>query len=62
MFEIKTGRFFSFYNNPTDSNSLSGNSITEIACDKNGFIWVGTYGQGLNRIEKKSKIEYIITR
>ena len=62
MFEFKTGRFFTFYNNPTDTNRLSGNNITEIACDKKGFIWVGTYGHGLNRIEKKGKTEYIITR
>ena len=62
MFEFKTGRFFSLFNNPDDSNSLSGNNITEIACDKNGFIWVGTYGQGINRIEKRGKTEFIITR
>jgi signal transduction histidine kinase/ligand-binding sensor domain-containing protein/AraC-like DNA-binding protein len=62
MFEFKTGRFISLFNNPTDSNSLSGNNITEIACDKKGVIWAGTYGQGLNRIEKKGKTEFTITR
>lgn len=60
MFEFKTRRFFTFYNNLTDTNSLSANNITEIACDKNGFIWVETYRQGLNCIEKKKEKQNIL--
>jgi ligand-binding sensor domain-containing protein/signal transduction histidine kinase/DNA-binding response OmpR family regulator len=36
-------------------NNLSGNSITSIIQDKNGFIWIATFGEGLNKFDPKTK-------
>ncbi len=41
----------SYANNPKDSNSLSNNDIFFLHIDSSGFIWVATYGGGLNRFD-----------
>ena len=35
-------------------NSLSNNKVTAIVEDATGIIWIGTYGGGLNRWDKKT--------
>ena len=50
LYDKKDNRFIHFINNPQDSNSLSNNQVQScIYQDRNGFIWVGTWG-GLNKI------------
>ena len=44
--------FTVFKNNKKDKNSLSSNIIYDIAEDADGFIWVGTWGGGLNRYDR----------
>lgn len=41
-----------YKNNPSDIYSLSDDNIYTIFPDKKGRIWVGTYGGGLNYIDK----------
>nr|WP_162845515.1 two-component regulator propeller domain-containing protein [Labilibaculum antarcticum] len=42
------------YRNTQDSNSISGNRILSMAEDKDGFVWVGTYQNGLNKFDPKT--------
>ncbi len=50
LYDKKNNKFIHFINNPQDSNSLSNNQVQScIYQDRNGFIWVGTWG-GLNKI------------
>lgn len=45
----RTGRFVRFFHDPSDPHSLSGNEIWDLARDRSGYLWIGTYGDGLNR-------------
>jgi len=42
------------YRNDGD-NTLSNNYVTSIIQDKDGFIWIGTFGGGLNKYDPKTK-------
>lgn len=52
----KTGnyRIRRYRHNAKDPYSLSENSIYDICSDKQGRIWIGTYGGGLNLVENPS--------
>ena len=41
--------FKSFINNPNELNSLSSNDVRVIHIGKNGILWLGTFGGGLNK-------------
>ncbi|MFH1195476.1 MAG: two-component regulator propeller domain-containing protein [bacterium] len=47
-------KFVRFVNNPNDPNSISDNRVYTIYEDKQGYLWVGTFGGGLNRFDKKT--------
>jgi len=47
-YEIKVFR------NTSDPKSISGNRILSLEEDDNGFIWVGTYKNGLNRFDPRT--------
>lgn len=51
-----TLKFEVFHYEVGNSNSLRNNSILSIAEDHDGFIWVGTFGGGLNRLDKKNNL------
>lgn len=42
------------FRNTKDPHSISGNRILSMAEDQNGYIWVGTYQNGLNRFDPKT--------
>jgi signal transduction histidine kinase/ligand-binding sensor domain-containing protein len=44
--------FKNYFHDPTDKLSLSSNSISCLAIDKTGELWVGTDGGGVNRFNK----------
>ena len=46
-------QYFSF--NPKDPYSLSSNQVYNLHEDPNGRIWVGTFGKGINYIDKDVK-------
>ena len=52
----KNGRFKirHFEHDKNNPNSLSNNDIYSMTQDNEGRIWIGTYGGGLNMIEKKN--------
>jgi len=47
--------FYHYRYNPDDNTSLSYNSIYSIYEDRNGSIWVGTYGNGINMYNKLTR-------
>ena len=47
-------KFKIFRNDAKDSTTIGGNYIQDIAEDKDGYIWVGTIGGGLNRFDRKT--------
>jgi len=46
----------SYYNDPLHSTSLAYNRLQSILADRKGFIWVGTNGGGLDRLDPESGI------
>ena len=42
--------------NPFDSTSISNNNIQSICEDRNGILWIGTLGSGLNRFDRKTEL------
>ena len=53
---VKNGRysFEVFKNEKGKSNSLRNNTILTLAEDEGGFIWAGTFGGGLNRLDPRT--------
>ena len=50
------GKSFKVYkHSPDDPNSLSNNYTQTIHEDNNGNLWIGTFGGGLNKFEKKTE-------
>ena len=47
-------QFKKFFNDPSDSRSLSNNYVTNIIEDSKGRIWVATWGGGLNFFDRES--------
>jgi ligand-binding sensor domain-containing protein/signal transduction histidine kinase len=47
--------FYHYINNPDDNTSISYNSIYSFYEDRNGSMWVGTFGDGINIYNKSTK-------
>lgn len=47
-------QFTVYKNNPEDSNSLSGNFITNLYEDSEGILWIATWGGGLNSFNRET--------
>ncbi len=47
--------FTTYLHSPTDSLSISNSSIESLMCDSEGNIWVGTYGGGVNILNRKTQ-------
>jgi ligand-binding sensor domain-containing protein/anti-sigma regulatory factor (Ser/Thr protein kinase) len=46
--------FTPYFSNSKDSNSLSSNVLSDIEEDRHGNLWVGTFGKGVNKRNKKT--------
>ncbi|MBK8983615.1 MAG: hypothetical protein IPM38_15200 [Ignavibacteria bacterium] len=44
-----------FKNDPENPNTLSDNRVTGIVEDNEGFLWISTYGEGLNKFDPVTK-------
>ncbi len=52
-YDPNNDKFTSFWNDPNDSNSLSGNDITSLYLADNGDVWVGTKENGITVVNSK---------
>ena len=43
--------YVSYGNDPLNSNSLAANWVEALCAGRNGFIWIGTWGYGLDRLD-----------
>jgi signal transduction histidine kinase/ligand-binding sensor domain-containing protein len=43
--------FHSYIHDPLNPHSLSSNSVTSIQEDDEGYLWIATYGGGVNRVD-----------
>ncbi len=43
-----------YLHNPLDTNSISANSTGPVLEDRQGFLWIGTWGGGINRFNPKN--------
>ncbi len=53
-FNPKTGKFTRFMHNPNNPGTLIDNHITAIFEDSEGTFWVGTAGDGLHTMDRKT--------
>jgi ligand-binding sensor domain-containing protein/signal transduction histidine kinase len=53
-FERSTERFNRFVNDPSNPNSLASNKVRAIFEDRQGNFWVGTGGDGLHTLDRKT--------
>src|SRR5471030_1921684 len=40
-----------YQHDPSDPNSLAVNRVESVFADKNGIIWIGTFGTGFDRLD-----------
>ena len=54
LYRFDGHQFTPFFSNSKDSTTLSSNSISDIEEDRFGNLWVGTFGKGVNKLNKKT--------
>lgn len=55
LFETDKNKFTSYFHDPDDTTSISGNKITSLLKDRKGNLWIGTNGGGLNIFVPENK-------
>ena len=53
--ETAKGTFARYFHQPNNPQSLSDNIIRSIFEDRQGILWIATYGDGVNRINKSNQ-------
>src|SRR5690606_9486540 len=57
-YDRKKETYSRFAHDPADPKSLPGNVIVDLAMDKEGHLWIGTYLNGLSRFDGKTFTRY----
>lgn len=61
-FDRNSGNYVIYQKKENESNSISHTTVTQIEEDKNGNLWVGTWGGGLNKVivhPNMNKVEFV---
>jgi len=53
---LESGRFTHFQHDPSDPQSLQGSLIQTIFEDREGYLWLGIRGSGLDRMDKTTGV------
>jgi ligand-binding sensor domain-containing protein/two-component sensor histidine kinase len=48
-------KFITYKNLTTTTNCLCNNTVMDIVQDNSGYLWIGTFGGGIDRFEKKTE-------
>jgi signal transduction histidine kinase/ligand-binding sensor domain-containing protein len=56
LLKYNGSRFTNYQNNPLNTNSISTNTLESVFADENGSIWIGTLGNGLNKLDPKTGV------
>jgi PAS domain S-box-containing protein len=51
QFNPNTGKALAYKNNPSDPESIGGNDLMSLWGDSTGTLWIGTWANGLSRME-----------
>lgn len=54
LYRFDGTQFNAFYSNSKDSTTLSSNVLSEIEEDRIGNLWVGTFGKGVNKLNRQT--------
>ena len=52
-------KFIRYKNDPADPNSISSNVINDINVDQSGTLWIGTDGEGINRLIREEQVNVL---
>ena len=52
---IEEAKFITYKNLTTTTNCLCNNTVMDIVQDNSGYLWIGTFGGGIDRFEKKTE-------
>ncbi len=55
ILNMETETFRDYTHDSKDENSLSDNNVMHFYEDEEGYVWISTYGGGLNRFDPKSE-------
>ena len=55
IFDIESEQLETFVHNENDKTSINSNNVFSILKDANGYLWIGTSGEGINRMNLKTK-------
>ncbi|MEH6406370.1 MAG: ATP-binding protein, partial [Leeuwenhoekiella sp.] len=55
LFDIATQKFTHFEYNESDTNSVSSNNLFSLLKDSHNNLWIGTSGEGINRLDLSDK-------
>ncbi|MFC2088477.1 two-component regulator propeller domain-containing protein [Calditrichota bacterium] len=56
LYKYDGNKFTSYFHDPNDPKSISHNWVHSICIDKEGNLWIGTYGGGLNKFDQETEI------
>ncbi len=55
VLDLQTNRFTYYQHDPKDESSIATNDITDILKGSDGYLWLATYHQGLQRFDSAEK-------
>ena len=51
LYKYNGNQIIGYQNNPLNTNSVVGDNLESIFADKDGSIWIGTLGKGLDKLD-----------
>jgi len=54
LFRFDGYKFIAYYSQSRDSTTISSNAVTDMQEDRSGNLWVGTFGKGVCRLDRKT--------